>query len=314
MGENINNMIYWRKIKPYFGIILTTAFLSVMLYAVDLEASVNALSSANPLILILALVSANVPLLIYSQVWRTVLSATGLDLSYFTTLRLILANTFVNNITPFGNIGGEAAATYILSNISDKSYGESFTAVFMASIINFSPLFTFLIIGAVYTEYYQMLLLPLTGLTFCLLINYSVFSFKVPGFLEKFRDDFIKSLNTIKSSGISLWPLIIITHFAIFFDILSIILIGASLNLDFYSFAIFLVVPLARVANYVPTPGGTGPYELALSGLLVFFFPVSISESVLVAVIYRTLTYYIGILFGYFTINSFNIGKKYLTS
>ncbi|WP_414838291.1 lysylphosphatidylglycerol synthase transmembrane domain-containing protein [Candidatus Nanosalina sp. VS9-1] len=299
-----------RRIRPYLGIFLTTAFLGLMLYAVDLEASLNALMSADPFILVAALISANIPLLVYAAVWRRVLSITGLELDYFTTLRLVLANTFVNNITPFGNIGGEAASTYILSKISGKSYGQSFTAVFTASIINFSPLITFLLFGGLYTGLYDILILPVLALTLYVLIKNTELSIPVPASLEDFSKDFSASFDTVKNSGKSLWSLISVTHLAFLFDVISIFLIGLSLGLDFYSASLFFVVPLARAANYVPTPGGTGPYELALSGLLAYFFPVSFHEAVVVAIIYRVLTYYTGILVGYFAINSFQIGEK----
>lgn len=306
-------MLELEDLRQYSGVFLTTVFLFILLYAVNLEASINALTAADPVFLFLAFLSANIPLLIYASVWNRVLGVTGLKLNYFTTLRLVLANTFVNNITPFGNIGGEAVVTYLLSKITDKSYGESFTAVFTSSMINFSPLITFLIFGGLYTGYYSVLFLPAIVFSSYIIFTRNGVNFGTPRFMTEFKNDFLKSMSVLKDSEERLWPLFFFTHFAVVFDILSIVLIGMSLGLDFYSLSIFFVVPLSRVANYVPTPGGTGPYELALSGLLSFFFTVSFSQAVLVAVIYRFLTYYIGIIFGYFSINSFQIGKKYLT-
>lgn len=302
-----------KSIRPYIGIILTTIFLGLIIYAVDLEASVNALKSADPFFLGLALISANLPLLVYSFTWRKILSITGLQLSYFNTFRLVLANTFINNITPFGNIGGEAAATYILAKISDMSYGKSFTAVFTASIINFSPMLTFLIFGGLYTGFYQILTIPILAFVIYILFRDSDISVPLPESLDKFKQDFTEAKEIIKNSDGKIWPLIILTHFAVVFDVLSIVLIGLSLGFELYSASIFLVVPLARVANYVPTPGGTGPYELALSGLLSYFFLLTFADGVLVAVIYRAITYYTGTLIGYFSFNSFQLAKSYLT-
>ena len=302
-----------KNIRPYIGIILTTIFLGLIIYAVDFEASVNALKSADPFFLGLALISANLPLLVYSFTWRRILSITGLELTYFSTFRLVLANTFVNNITPFGNIGGEAVATYILTKISDMSYGKSFTAVFTASIINFSPMLTFLIIGGLYTGFYQILAVPVLVYVIYIFFRDSGISVPLPESLDKFKEDFTEAKEIIRSSDRKICPLLFLTHFAVLFDVLSIVLIGLSLGFELYSASIFLVVPLARVANYVPTPGGTGPYELALSGLLAYFFSVSFADGVLVAVIYRTITYYTGTLIGYFSFNSFQLSKSYLT-
>lgn len=306
-------MLELREVKPYTGVFLTTIFLFFMLYAVDLEASFNAIRAADPFYLFLAFLSANAPILIYSTVWHKVLIATEITADYFTTLKLVLANTFVNNITPFGNIGGEAVATYILSKVKDQTYGKSFTAVFTSSMINFSPLITFLLIGGLYTGFYQVLFIPVILALLYLVFKDKNLSLTTPKFIKEFRADFSKSMNVLNNSDQRIWPLLFLTHFAVVFDILAILLIGTSLGIDFYSLSIFFVVPLARVANYVPTPGGTGPYELALSGLLAYFFTVSFSQAVLVALIYRFSTYYTGIVVGYFAINSFQIGKSYLT-
>lgn len=302
-----------QKLRSSAGIVLTSTLLGLMLYAVDLERSISAVASADPFWLIYALVLANTPLLIYTLVWRKILFITDIELGYLTTLRLVLANTFVNNITPFGNIGGEAAATYLLSNLTGKSYGESFTAVFAASLINFSPLTTFLILGAIYTGFYTVLSIPLLLILFYIAMRELKISVTLPDFIGEFKKDFKTTLQRLNSPDRKIWPLVFLTHFAAVFDIMSIVFIGFSLGLDLYSLSILFVVPLARVANFVPTPGGTGPYELALSGLLVYFFSVSLSEAVLVAVLYRILTYYTGILLGYFAINSFQTGKTYLT-
>ena len=294
------------SVKRWAGVFFTTFFLILMLYTVDLEASVNALKNADPFFLLLAFISASTPLIIYSVVWRKVLEWSGTEFSFFTTFRLVLANTFVNNITPFGNIGGEAAATYIISKITEKNYAESFTPVFTASIINFSPLLTFLIIGGLYTQLYAVLLVPVMLYTgWKISINLSIF----PDFFRDFREDLKTSWASLDLSLRKILPFLFLTHFAAVFDILSIGLIGYAFGFEILSLTLFIVVPLARVANYVPTPGGTGPYEIALSGLLAYFFPIGISEAVIVAVVYRVLTYYTGLITGFFALNSFPVEK-----
>ena len=311
------------RYKRLYAVALTTLFLVSLLYLSDTGSLIAALRQADPVLLLAGFTAANTPLLVYALVWREVLDISGIETGYFTSLRVVLGNTFVNNVTPFGNIGGEAAATYYLSKLTGGEKGRIFSAVLVASAVNFIPLLTYLVVGGTFSGYSAVLVLPLLLVSSYLLVSrasvlpeISSAGLPVPErFLSRIKGfyfDLVSSLEDMRGSWRSFLPLLVLTHLAALFDIFSIYLIALSLGLELQALELFFVVPLARAANYAPTPGGTGPYEIALSGLLMYFFQVPLQEAVLVVVIYRGFTYYFGLLGGYLAINSLGLSGRNL--
>lgn len=300
-----------RTIQSLAGVFLTTGVLIALLYFADTE-SLRAVRDADLRFLVLAVIFANIPLLIYSFIWREVLEMAGIHLSYGRTFQVVLSNAFVNNITPFGNIGGEVAVTYILSKLTGEKSGKIFSAVFASSLINFSPIATLLIVGFTVTGYWTLI----AGTVFLLFLLFSITVFRrqksvpfsiglpFPEKMKEFLNDFRKALKMFSGSKRKISGLVFLAHTWLVFDLLSIIFVGYAYGLDLLNPLLLLVVPMARVANYTPTPGGSGPYEIVFSGLLSQFLSVSFAEGVLVAVTYRAITYYIGLLAGYFALNS----------
>ena len=304
-------MIVKRRYQSAGVLGFTTLVLAALIYFSDFSAVKDILSSAEYSWLALAAISANIPLLIYSFTWNKILNTSGIEIGYFRTFQLVLANVFVNNITPFGNIGGEAAITYILSKITGENSGKIFSMVLLASLINFLPLVSLLAAGLIMAGYWKSVLLIFLASAAVILAvkrfsgRFREFSGvqKIPSRVGDFLRDFREALEIFSDEKSLLAGLLVFSHSWLIFDVSSVILIGYAYGLDLLSPLIIVVIPLARVANYVPTPGGSGPYEVALAGLLHFFLGVSVAEGVLVAVSYRVLTYYIGLLLGYFSLN-----------
>ncbi len=282
----------------------------------------HVLENADKGFLALALVVANLPLLIYAFTWQRMLEAVDIELRYLEAFRILLANTFINNVTPFGNIGGEAAATYIISSISGQRPGKIFSAVFSSSLINFSPLFSLLVAGLAVNSYIGYLagfLVLVIFLLFFLYLGLSSQFFsslrvyrRLPERVTEFLEDFRASMIYLGSSRLTVLVLLVFSHVAAFLDLTGIILVGMAFGVDLLHPLILLVVPLGRLSNYFPTPGGTGAYEAGFTGLLVFFFGVSAAEAVSVAVAYRFLTYYVGLLAGYFSAVSLGFNPEIL--
>lgn len=297
------------------NVVFTTLILGALLYYGSSEQIFNSLGQANYGILFTAFVAANIPVLIHTAVWRAVLEKIGVSLSFLSGLQVVLSNIFINNITPFGNIGGEAAITYLLSRMTERPSGKVFSAVFGASVINFSPIGSLMLAGFMLTGYWFVAVSFILFLGLIYIFRESMFS-HLKGFnlgitdrLSSFIDDFRESSKLILRGRWDLLGLTVFTHLSVLFDIFSIILIGYSLGVNLLGFEILLVVPLARVANYAPTPGGSGPYEIALTGLLGFFFGIELSTAVIIAVIYRAITYYTGLLIGYIGYNSLHLSE-----
>ena len=295
----------------YTTLIFSVIVILVFVYISDPAKFFQVIKNGDPLFLGAGLIVLNLPLFIYAFTWWKIFEASGINLSYTNTFRVLLANTFINNITPFGNIGGEAAATYFISKLSGHEPGKIFSAVFISSLVNFSPLLSMLVVGLALNSYF----IYLGALTSLMILSFLLFySVRIQknvfesGFLEKlpekvrgFIQDFRSSFGSIELSGTRVLVLLSGSHLASVLDVLGIVLIGYSFGVDLFHPLIFLCVPLGRLANYFPTPGGTGSYEAAFTGLLVFFFGLTVAESVSISLTYRFLTYYAGLILGYFS-------------
>lgn len=289
--------------------IFSVAVITALVYFSDPSKFLQVIKNGDPAFLLSGTVFLNLPLFIYAFTWFKIFEATGIYLSYLDTLRVLLANTFINNITPFGNIGGEAAATYFISRVSEHSPGKIFSAVFISGLINFFPLLSLLLIGLGLNFYIGILSVLLAGLTiFTAFLYYSIRSEsfgkhflleKMSGRVKGFFEEFESSLKGLDVSSKSLIVLFSGSHLASILDVTGIILVGFSFGVDLFHPLILLCVPLGRLANYFPTPGGTGSYETAFTGLLVFFFGLSVAEGLSISLTYRFLTYYFGLIVGY---------------
>ncbi|NMJ92686.1 flippase-like domain-containing protein, partial [Nanohaloarchaea archaeon] len=205
--------------KPLAFSFTTLVFVS-MLYLSDFKSSIEALGQARHHLLAAGFVLANAPVLIYAKVWKNMLDISDVRLSYGSSLKVVLANTFVNNLTPFGNIGGEAAATLYLSELTGRKKSEIFSAVFSASIINFTPLIILGLIGGILLDYISPLQI-LKGLSIVILASLWIkyepetgFSNLIPIRVKTFLSETTKGLSKLKDRKKEVLFLLFLTHIA----------------------------------------------------------------------------------------------------
>lgn len=273
------------------------------------ENVLGSLQGADLALLGLAFILANIPLVVNSFIWQRILATKGVSFSIMKTLRYVLAGVFFNNLTPAGYVGGEPFVSYFVARVSDLEFEEAFSTVFSADTISFLPIISFLVAG---------LLLNPSGPTYLFLLPFLVSGaifflwFRngwVMGFLSPVLGAFglnideriknlLESLRSVPAHGKQLAGLFAVAHLGYFMEILSLFLISLSLGLSIPLSVLLFVAPLSRLANYSPTPGGSGTYELTLAGLLYYFGSVGFADAVVVATLYRVVTYYFGILAG----------------
>jgi uncharacterized membrane protein YbhN (UPF0104 family) len=279
MNEN-----YWKKI--IVASTTTAIVLAALLIFTGFERSISLIIQAEPLLLLLGFILANSGVLVTSFIWKQVFESAGITFSYPETVKLVLSNTFLNNITPFGHAGGEPVVAYHLSKKTSRSVEEVLSAIIVSDFINFS----------------YMILSAAIGLTYTFtLVQYSLLSAAVLSPYSKAKQFLSNVSNSIKELELStsqLIKLLMISQITLVTETMAVYTIILSIGVETGYLPLLLILPLARLANYVPTPGGSGPYEIALSGLLVYFTGVEIFEASTVAVIYRSLTFYFGIIAG----------------
>jgi len=133
----------WKRWLP--GVIISIGLIAVILYFVDLRATLEALRKANYPLLILALFLGFIWIAVRAQVWRTLLRNIP---SYSDTFWTVGEGYILNNFLPFRL--GELGRAFLLSRKSDMTFMEilptivieramdlGYTAVIFVSVIPF---------------------------------------------------------------------------------------------------------------------------------------------------------------------------------
>lgn len=326
--------------KLWFGI--STAVILVMIYLADVTRFISAIRSADTVTLIPAYVTGLLVFVVLGGVWHRFFKKMDLNLSFYDTFKIFMAGHFMNAVTPLGQFGGEPFMAYIVNKNSEASYEKAFSAVLSADIVNAVPAFTFLLGGVIYLLFLGsikdiVIQLAFIGTVSGLIIGLFVYLlwFKsgtvekiILSFLEKITDilgrgkhlvesaeeRFERTEKAFKSIGEDpkrLSITIIISHITFILQTICLYFTLVALGIPGPTFtSIYFILILSAIAGYSPTPGGSGTFEAAMAGLITTFIGAEFAVGLVAAIIFRTTTYWPGILIGYFCLNSLNGGRR----
>lgn len=312
----------------WYGV--TTLIFAVLLYFVDINQFLNALRDADRKLMGLALISGLSLFLFVSYVWHRTFNRIGIKTDYRTSLRLYLAGNFLNSITPLGQFGGEPFMAYIVSRSTGESYEKALSGVVSADMINAVPLVTYMSAGLIYLTFYSTLdgfttqiIYVMTPLILAGLLLAYILWFRTgllenmlfgivdrlekklqrgEKYIESVKDRIREVKNSFKIVGedpVHLSKTLAIPHLAIITQFTALYLVLLSQGVEAYIIPTVFVVILSTVATFSPTPGGSGTFETAFSGLLMLFYPVTFDTALASAVLFRLTTYWPGIAIGY---------------
>jgi uncharacterized protein (TIRG00374 family) len=260
---------------------------------------------------------------------RAVLAALEIDVSPTIGVLLYAAAAFANNITPFGQAGGEPFSGYIISRATDAEYEHGLAAIASVDAINFVPSLAFALLGLAYYairytvfDTVRFVAGAVVGLAIALpVLAYvgwrfrdrvrsavvtvlsPVFStvgrivprFSVPG-RDQLRaqvDSFFRSIGRV---GRDRRRLVV----AVAFSATGWLVMCVALWLSLWGLGhtvpiaiAFVVVPVATIASVTPLPGGTGGVEFAIVLLLVPTTGVSAGTAGAAAIVFRAVTYWV---------------------
>lgn len=326
--------------KLWFGI--STAVILVMIYLADVNRFISAIRSADTILLIPAYATGLMVFLVYGGVWHRFFSKMDLKLRFYDTMRMFMAGHFMNSITPLGQFGGEPFMAYIVNKNSDSSYEKAFSGVLSADLVNAVPGFTFLLGGVVYLLFLGsmkdvVMQLAFVGVASALAVGLIVYLLwfksgtiesKILAILEKVTDLIgrgnhlvesaeerfertEKAFRTVGEDPRHLFGTIMIAHIAFIMQTTCLYFILLAVGVPNPTFtSIYFVLILSELANFSPTPGGSGTFEAAMAGLITVFIGADFAVGLVAAIIFRTTTYWPGILIGYLSLNTLNGGRR----
>ncbi|USZ67185.1 flippase-like domain-containing protein [Halorussus salilacus] len=293
-----------------------------------------ALSRADPVVVAGVGVVAVGWLTAWSLALRTVLGVIAVEVSVRQAFLLFAGATFANNVTPFGQAGGEPFSALLVSRSTGVPYEKGLAAVASVDTLNFVPSVSFALVGVGYyatrftvgerVEFAVLALAALAlgipaaaylawrsrdgvaSLAVGLLVPVSralgrvVPSADTPdeAGVRRRIEGFFAALERVADDRRGL-------AVALAFSALGWLLLSSSLWLSLLALghavpfaAALFIVPLGSVAGVTPLPGGLGGVEAALVLLVVPVAGVDPATAGAAAVIHRGATYWFPILLG----------------
>ena len=316
------------------GFVVAAVVLLALFWLVGFDEMLSALVIADRIALVAVVAIA----LLWLVAWGMALRAVLLVLDVPSTPRrafLVYASaTFANNVTPFGQAGGEPFSALLISRATDCEYETGLAAIASVDALNFVPSIGFSLVGiayyaTVFTVGQRVELAATTVVALAVVIPLLVYlawgarerlealavrgivplGRRIARYLPRVRppdpaavreriDGFFRAIERIAASRRGLAT-------ALFFSALGWLLLSASLWTSLYSlgefvpFAVMLfVVPASSIAGATPLPGGLGGVETALVLLLVSTTPVGLATASAAVLIHRGATYWMPVLLG----------------
>ncbi|MCO8252695.1 flippase-like domain-containing protein [Haladaptatus sp. AB618] len=316
------------------GFVAAIAVLLVIFSLAGINEIMTSLTMADGRIVIAVAVVALAWLFSWSMSLRTVLRVLGIRISVLRAFSLYAGATFANNVTPFGQAGGEPFAALLISRTTNADYESSLGAIASVDSINFVPSISFALVGVAYyatvlTLGHALVMVALTLVAVAIAVPIvAIFGWRNRNQVEmKIADIVVRVVGALARFVPRLTPTskAAVVHrlrgffdaiervagnrrglaLSMFFSAFGWFLSAVSLWLSFYALgytvpfaAVLFVIPLGSMASITPLPGGLGGVDAVLVILLVPIAGVSATTASAAALIHRGATYFLPVLIG----------------
>ncbi len=333
MFEKFSSIVdrYWsRRASQVFWAVVATAILGILLHMSDVGKMVSAFKKANLDYMSLSLLFGLLAYIIWAFNWHNFFRISDITAGVARTFQLYTASRFLNLVTPLGQFGGQPIMAYLVYKETDSSYEKALATLSSADLIVIMPITIYTLLGYLYLSFtgdvplqvkqasqfafglasfgvfmgYMGWRRPkiLKDILFFIFRQVQWITGRESGLVEKI-DKFLTTLeDSYRHIGTYPWRIMksmALVHASYLCKIIAFFIVATSLGLEVEFFHALLLIPLVSVANFSPTPGGTGAYEAALSGLIILVVSTSLSTALLAALIYRVATYWLGVVLGY---------------
>jgi uncharacterized protein (TIRG00374 family) len=322
----------WRTTLVGFAAALVV--LGLLVGVVGVGRILDALSGAEPTVLAGVLGMATVWMISWGLSLRTVLGILGSTVSAPVAVLVFTAATFANNVTPFGQAGGEPVTALFISRTADTEYETGLAAIASVDSLNFIPSILLALVGIGYfsatVAFGRRLQYAAAAVVVLAVVipaaGYYAWGnrYRVEAGVVRLLTPVIRGIGRVLPRREPLDGHVIegrIEGFfhaiervtgdprglatALGFSTLGWLCLAGSLWLSLYSLgypvpfaATLVVVPVGAIAGITPLPGGLGGVETVLVALLVPTTGVTVAGATAAVVIHRTATYWLPVLVG----------------
>ncbi|WP_440988428.1 lysylphosphatidylglycerol synthase transmembrane domain-containing protein [Haloarchaeobius baliensis] len=297
--------------------------------AVGWERTLDQLSRADPVWIAAGCLSTFLCLASWGRAWQIVLAVGGVEVPYRKLVVTYFAATFANYVTPFGQAGGEPFIAYVLARDTDADYEQSLASVVTADLLNLLPFFNFAAVGTAYlvvqtslgdteTVGNLVLVLGLLAVSIPLLVWFAwrhrwaveelvvwlvrpvarvTSRVSVDGARERI-ERFYASVEDIAAEPRELARALAYSYVGWLFFTLPLVAALRAVDATMRTLLVFFIVPASTIAGLVPTPGGLGAVEGALTGLLVRVGQLPADTAFAVTTLYRVESFVFALVVG----------------
>lgn len=264
-----------------------------------------------------------------------VLDALGAPVSPVQAVLVFSAAMFSNNITPFGQAGGEPVSAILISEAADSEYETGLAAIASVDTLHFLPSFVTALTGV------TLLTLRATAISRDLYLSVAVFvglfavvavaavlvyryrrgvervivavatpivnsiSRLIPGrsppgsdAVEHRIDRFFEAIERIATDRRALLEATLFSTLGWFILAITLWISVSAVGASVPLGAALITVPIGSIAGATPFPGGSGPIEAAFAAILVSLGGVLNSTAVAAVLVYRLATYWLATVVG----------------
>jgi len=263
---------------------------------------------------------------------RTVLDVLGVSLSIPQAFLVFTGAMFSNNVTPFGQAGGEPITALLISRVAETEYEKGLAAIASVDTLNFVPSITIALIGVGY--FVTEVTLGTNRRLELALVAVAVLAVGVPalvyvgwqrryqleakvvgvvtpvvrriadhlprvpvptvGGIERRINGFFRAIERVATNPRGLALALGLSALGWFFQMVGLWLAFQAIGHPIPLSVALFVVPIGAIAGVTPLPGGAGGIESVLVVLLVAAPLPGITESIALAavVVFRGAVYW----------------------
>ncbi|MFB6173394.1 MAG: YbhN family protein [Halobacteriales archaeon] len=315
----------WATVVGFAGAVVV---LAVLVWVVGIDDILVQLRGLELRYVLLILGIPVVWLFCWGMALRTVLSALEAPISVAMGALVFAGAVFSNNVTPFGQAGGEPVSGYLISQATDREYETGLAAIASVDALHFVPSIGYALVGLTFVvagaaQFGRNLVFATTALVVLILgipaaayfgwqyryeLEAAVVRAVTPvvrlvgrvvprkdpptaAAIERRIEGFFAAIDRVAGSRTTLLE-------AIGFSALGWLALCSSLWVSLFALghtvpfsAVLLVVPMGAVAGMTPLPGGLGGVDAVLIALLVSTTGISGGAAGAAVLVHRGATY-----------------------
>ncbi|MFB6069380.1 MAG: YbhN family protein [Halanaeroarchaeum sp.] len=320
--------------KVVAGFVGTALVLGGLVYVVGISDLVGAIRLLEARSLALIAVAGLAWLVAWGFALRTVLATLGVETTIRGAQLLYASAAFANNVTPFGQAGGEPISALLIARATGTEYERGLAAIASVDSLNFVPSIVLALLGLAYyvarfTVGDRILFVVAVVVGLALAVPAVAYlgwrsRERIKATVTRYATPLLQRLG-VHLPGV---PVVESVHVrerigsfyaaigrvatdrrqlatAMGFSALGWLFLCVTLYLTLYALGapvspviVAIVVPVGTIASIAPLPGGAGGVEAATVLLLVPTTGVSAATAGAAAIVYRVSTYWIPTILG----------------